>query len=81
MSQFRSLLKGGMLSIKTLRLISNWNSSIRSQHTYAEETGDLTIENQEKEGKNVTETIVSCFDFGDSETEEVDVLEGKLVLQ
>ena len=72
---------GGMLSIKILRLISNCNSSIRSQHTNAEENGDLTIENQEKEGKNITETIVSCFDFGDSETEEVDVLEGKQVLQ
>jgi len=60
-----------MLSIKTLRLISNLNSSIRSQHTNAEENGDLTIENQEKEGKN----LVSCFDFGDSETEEVDVFE------
>ena len=71
-----------MLSIKILRLISNCNSpSVRSQHTNAEENGDLTIENQEKEGKNITETIVSCFDFGDSETEEVDVLEGKLVLQ
>ena len=81
MSQFRSLLKGGMLSIKTLRLISNCNSSIRSQHTNAEENGDLTIENQEKEGTNITESIVSCFDFGDSETEEVDVLEGKQVLQ
>ena len=68
---------GGMLSIKILRLISNCNSSIRSQHTSAEENRDLTIENQEKEGKN----LVSCFDFGDSETEEVDVFEGKQVLQ
>ena len=68
---------GGMLSIKILRLISNCNSSIRSQHTNAEENGDLTIENQENEGKN----LVSCFDFGDSETEEVDVFEGKQILQ
>ena len=63
--------------IKILRLISNCNSSIRSQHTNAEENIDPTIENQEKEGKNITESIVSCFDFGDSETEEVDVFEGK----
>lgn len=64
-----------MLSIKILRLISNCNSSIHSQLTNAEENIDLTIENQKKEGKNITESIVSCFDFGDSETEEVDVFE------